>query len=54
MFAPAYMQAQSWEQMPTDSDIKGRGGSRLILSADGSKLYVVAGFAGYELSDMYE
>uniref|UniRef100_A0A7S3QY44 Nitrile-specifier protein 5 n=1 Tax=Dunaliella tertiolecta TaxID=3047 RepID=A0A7S3QY44_DUNTE len=42
-----------WEQMPTNPEIKGRGGSRLIPSPDG-KLFVVAGFAGFELSDMYE
>jgi len=40
--------------MPTNPDIKGRGGSRLIASADGKKLYVIAGFAGFELDDMHE
>lgn len=33
--------------------MQGRGGPGLVASADGSSLYVVGGFAGYELNDVH-
>ena len=33
--------------------IKGRGGASLIASSCGSKLFLVAGFAGKEMDDIY-
>ncbi|XP_069104002.1 uncharacterized protein [Argopecten irradians] len=42
----------TWEQQPTNEEIKGRGGAGLI--AVEKDLYVVAGFAGQETSDVYK
>jgi hypothetical protein len=33
--------------------MQGRGGAGLVASADGQSLFVVGGFAGYELNDVH-
>lgn len=41
----------TWTQLPTNPDIKPRGGSGLAVVDH--KLYVIAGFTGEEVQDMY-
>ena len=45
-----------WTQLPSDERIVGRGGSVLVSYQNESEscLYVIAGFAGYELDDCFK
>ncbi|KAK9804298.1 hypothetical protein WJX72_005521 [[Myrmecia] bisecta] len=43
----------TWERLPDSPDIQGRGGAGLAATASGNALYVIAGFAGKEMSDVH-
>lgn len=43
----------TWTTLPA-APLKGRGGPNLLASADGSSLFVVAGFAGEETNDIVQ
>jgi hypothetical protein len=43
----------SWRQLPSPDSVNPRGGSVLVASIDGSKLYVLGGFSGKELDDCH-
>jgi hypothetical protein len=45
--------ARQWSKLPTHEPMRGRGGPTLEPSADGKALYVIGGFAGEEMGDMY-
>jgi hypothetical protein len=45
--------ANHWHRLPEHDTIKGRGGSCLLASADERNLFVLGGFCGHELADMY-
>ncbi|GAX84212.1 hypothetical protein CEUSTIGMA_g11635.t1 [Chlamydomonas eustigma] len=45
--------ANQWHQLPEHDSIKGRGGSCLIASSDQRSLFLLGGFCGHELADMY-
>jgi len=42
-----------WQQLPSSDSVVGRGGAGLVATADGCKLYIVAGFCGRELNDVH-
>ena len=41
-----------WSQLPS-GEMEGRGGTPLVITPDGSSLYVVGGFAGREMADIH-
>ncbi|CAL5218389.1 g61 [Coccomyxa viridis] len=43
----------TWEPLRSSEAIKGRGGAGLVASASGDALFVIGGFAGYELNDVH-
>mmetsp|Transcript_11900 Transcript_11900/g.25566 ORF Transcript_11900/g.25566 Transcript_11900/m.25566 type:complete len:342 (+) Transcript_11900:55-1080(+) len=45
--------SHTWSALPTHDAIRGRGGSCITSSADGRRLYVLAGFCGHELADSF-
>lgn len=46
-------QTSTWRALPSNPDIKPRGGASLIASSDGKSLYVIGGFCGHELADVH-
>jgi len=42
----------SWSEVPPPPELRGRGGATFEASADGSRLWVCAGFAGEETNDL--
>lgn len=42
-----------WEKLPSFSKISGRGGAGFAKSSDNSKLFVVGGFSGVEMNDIF-
>lgn len=46
------IKGEIWKKLPTSADIKGRGGA--CFTAIGNDLYVIAGFAGEETSDVHK
>jgi len=44
---------KTWTQMKSSDAITGRGGANFFASADGRRLFVVAGYAGKETSDIH-
>ena len=48
-----FPQSHTWSPLPSHDAIRGRGGSCLVASADGARLYVLAGFCGHELDDAF-
>eukprot|EP00884_Botryococcus_braunii_P016719 jgi/Botrbrau1/3730/Bobra.0363s0015.1 len=49
-FDPA---AATWTRLPSCAEIKGRGGAGVAVDANAAQLFVVGGFAGHELGDVY-
>lgn len=44
---------KTWMQLPSSKEITGRGGPNFLASADGKRLFVIAGFCGKETSDVH-
>lgn len=48
------VETKAWTALPTgDGQIAGRGGAGFMASTDGKYLFVVGGFAGKEMNDVY-
>jgi len=45
---------QTWQELPMCDAISGRGGAGFIGSSDGRSLFVVGGFSGKEMNDVFK
>ena len=43
-----------WEELPGCDEISGRGGPGFVQSSDGKSLFVVGGFSGREMNDVFQ
>lgn len=44
---------KTWTELPSFENISGRGGAGFVVSADSKSLFIVGGFSGKEMNDVF-